>query len=51
LGYLAQYAEGQLKTNYTFACIVVLSFLGVALFYLMVYLESAAIRLRPTKAS
>jgi NitT/TauT family transport system permease protein len=49
LGYLAQYAAGQLKTNYTFACIVVLSLLGVGLFYLMVYLESAVIRWRPPK--
>jgi NitT/TauT family transport system permease protein len=47
LGYLAQYAAGQLKTNYTFACIVVLSLLGVALFYLMVYLENVTIRWRP----
>jgi NitT/TauT family transport system permease protein len=51
LGYLAQYAAGQLKTNYTFACIVVISLLGVALFYLMVYLESAVIRWRPPKVS
>jgi NitT/TauT family transport system permease protein len=51
LGYLAQYAAGQLKTNYTFACIVVLSLLGVALFYLMVYIEGAVIRWRPPRLS
>jgi NitT/TauT family transport system permease protein len=47
LGYLAQYAAGQLKTNYTFACIVVLALLGVVLFYLMVYLEQITIRWKP----
>ncbi len=47
LGYLAQFSAGQLKTNYTFACIVVLSLMGVALFYTMVGLEATIIRWRP----
>ena len=47
LGYLAQFSAGQLKTNYTFACIVVLSLLGVVLFYIMVWLEALIVRWRP----
>ena len=48
LGYLAQFSAGQLKTNYTFACIVILSLMGVALFYTMVWLEATIIRWRPS---
>lgn len=39
LGYLAQYAASQLLTPLAFACIVAMSVLGVALFYLVVLLE------------
>ncbi|MES2536458.1 MAG: ABC transporter permease [Pseudomonadota bacterium] len=43
LGYLAQYASGQLLTVMAFAAIVVMSVLGVMLFYAVAWLESAMI--------
>ena len=39
IGYLSQYAASQLLTVMAFACIVAMSLLGVALFYLIVALE------------
>jgi len=39
VGYLAQYAASQLLTPLAFACIVAMSILGVALFYVVVILE------------
>lgn len=50
LGYLAQFAAGQLQTTRTFACIAVLSFWGVVLFYGVVVIESLAIRWKPQAA-
>ena len=38
LGYLAQYASGQLLTVMAFGAIVVMSALGVALFYAIAWL-------------
>lgn len=47
LGYLSQFAAGQLQTTRTFACIAVLSFWGVVLFYGVVGIEFLAIRRKP----
>ena len=47
LGYLSQFAAGQLDTVLTFACIVAMSLLGLALFYAVVLLEFVTIRWRP----
>ncbi len=44
LGYLTQFASGQLNTPLTFAALVVLSVLGVVLFYAVWALERAVIR-------
>ena len=43
LGYLAQYASGQLLTVMAFGAIVVMSALGVALFYAIAWLEVAVV--------
>ena len=43
LGYLAQYASGQLLTVMAFSSIVVMSALGVGLFYLIAWLEFAVV--------
>lgn len=39
LGYLLLFANGQLDTNLLFASIIILSFLGVILFYLLIGIE------------
>lgn len=39
LGYLLLFANGQMDTHLLFACIIVLSFLGVILFYLLLSAE------------
>ena len=44
LGYLAQAASGNLQTELTFAAIVAMSALGVALFYAVVLVEAAVLR-------
>ena len=46
LGYIAQFSAGQLDTPLTFAAIVVLSTLGLLLFYLVVILEYFVLRSR-----
>jgi NitT/TauT family transport system permease protein len=45
LGYLAQAASGNLQTELTFAAIVAMSILGIAVFYLVVLLEAIALRI------
>jgi NitT/TauT family transport system permease protein len=40
LGYLLLFANGQLDTNLLFACIAILSALGIILFYLLLMIES-----------
>jgi NitT/TauT family transport system permease protein len=40
LGYLLLFANGQLDTNLLFACIAILSALGIILFYLLLLIES-----------
>jgi NitT/TauT family transport system permease protein len=50
LGYIAQFSAGQLDTPLTFAAIVVLSVLGLFLFYLVVIAEHFILRSRkPTQ--
>ena len=46
LGYIAQFSAGQLETPLTFASIVVLSALGLVLFYLVVLAEFFVLRSR-----
>ncbi|CAN5353213.1 ABC transporter permease [soil metagenome] len=46
LGYVAQFSAGQLETPLTFAAIVVLSALGLVLFYLVVIAEYFILRSR-----
>ncbi len=51
LGYLSQFAASQLQTIRTFACIAVLSFWGVVLFYCVVFIERLAIQWKPRATS
>jgi NitT/TauT family transport system permease protein len=48
LGYLTNFAAGQLDTELAFAAILALSVLGVALFYAVVALESLVVRWEPS---
>lgn len=49
LGYLTNFAAGQLDTELAFASIVMLSVLGVVLFYAVVAIEHFLVRWRPSE--
>lgn len=51
IGYLSQYAASQLLTVMTFSCIVAMSLLGVALFYIVTLVEYLVVGSTATQAA